>query len=65
MDDFTTLRNEWKAAGCPSDHTYLRLELPAPGPVVPLVAGITPEMVVAAKAIMADIPERPLPWGAR
>lgn len=62
MDDFITLRADWVAAGRPSVHPYWDLELPAPGPVVPLVAGITPEMVVAAKA-MADagmFPERPL-----
>lgn len=54
MDDiFTTLRAEWKAAGCPSEHPYLRMELPVAGPIVPLIDGITSEMVAAASTMCA------------
>ena len=53
MDEFTRLRADWVAAGRPTDHPYWDLELPAPGPVVPLVDGITPEMVAAAKVMMS------------
>lgn len=58
MDDFTTLRAAWKAAGCPSDHPYLTMELPAPSPIVPLIEGITPEMVAASMTFKFQ--ERPL-----
>ena len=49
MDHFTALRADWKAQGCPSEHPYLSLELPTP--IVPLIEGITPEMVAAASAM--------------
>lgn len=56
-DLFTTLRAEWKAAGCPADHPYLTMELPS-SPIVPLVGGITPEMVELASAMRPLMPER-------
>ena len=58
MSDFSILRAEWKAAGCPSDHPYLTMELPAPGPIEPLVPGITPERVASAREFKFE--ERPL-----
>lgn len=57
MDTFTTLRAEWKAAGCPIEHPYLTMELPV-SPIVPLIEGITPEMVTSAKTF--KFVERPL-----
>jgi hypothetical protein len=58
-DTFTNLRADWKAQGCPADHAYLTMELPS-SPIVPLVAGITTEMVAAASAMKAAglMPER-------
>lgn len=50
-DGFLAARADWKAKGCPSDHPYLTTELPEPGPVVPLIGGITTEMVAAAGAM--------------
>ena len=57
MDEFSKLRAAWKAAGCPSDHPYLIMELPAPK-IEPLIDGITPEMVTSAKTFKFQ--ERPL-----
>ena len=57
MDEFTTLRAAWKFAGSPSEHPYLAIELPKT-PIVPLIEGITPEMVAQAKVLCAGLPER-------
>jgi hypothetical protein len=59
ISTFINLRADWKAQGCPADHAYLTTELTS-GPIVPLVAGITTEMVEAASAMKAAglMPER-------
>ncbi len=59
IEDFTAARADWKAAGCPSNHPYLTAELPK-AEIVPLVDGITVEMVAAAAAMKAAglMPER-------
>lgn len=59
FEGFTAARADWKAAGCPADHPYLTAELPK-AEIVPLVAGITTEMVAAATAMKAAglMPER-------
>lgn len=58
-DGFFAARAAWKAAGCPADHPYLTAEMPK-AEIVPLVAGITTEMVAAAAAMKAAglMPER-------
>lgn len=52
-DNFTTLRADWKAQGCPADHAYLRLELPAPT-VEPLLGGIPSVPSAMAQAFRAQ-----------
>lgn len=58
-DTFSALRADWKAQGCPADHAYVTMELPS-SPIVPLVAGITTEMVEVAATMKAAglMPER-------
>jgi hypothetical protein len=57
VEGFTAARAAWKAAGCPSDHPYLTAEMPK-AEIVPLVGGITTEMVAAAAAMRPLMPER-------
>lgn len=64
VDEFLAERAAWKAAGCPADHPYMvkaraALAKPRPAFVEPLVPGITAEMVEAAVAMAALMPERP------
>lgn len=58
-EGFTAARAAWKAAGCPANHPYLTTTMPK-ADIRPLVAGITTEMVAAAKAMKAAglMPER-------
>lgn len=58
-EGFTAARTDWKAAGCPANHPYLTTALPK-AEIVPLVAGITTAMVVAASAMKVAglMPER-------
>lgn len=58
-DGFTAARAAWKAAGCPADHPYLKATLPK-AEIVPLVTGITANMVTQAAAMKAAglMPER-------
>lgn len=49
-EGFTAARADWKAAGCPANHPYLTTAMPK-AEIVPLVAGITTEMVDQAAAM--------------